>query len=70
MFDVVPRRYRDHMHHFKYLRDDPPHVTHLITDDFFRDHVCERQEGLQPVHKIKSDPVDPVFQFQELNGQG
>jgi len=68
MSDVLARDFCDPLHHPKHSRDDLLQEIRLLTDDFFRDNVRERQNALQPVQKIRWYVVILVLCLQKLHG--
>jgi len=66
MFDIVARNFCDPVHHLKHSRNDLLQEVRLFTGDFFRNHVRERQNALQPVQKTRWYLVVFVLFFQEL----
>jgi hypothetical protein len=69
VLDVLARHICDPVHHFKHSREDLLQEIRLLTDDFFRDHVRERQDAPQPVQKTRRYLVVLVLFPQELNRQ-
>ena len=65
--DVVARNFRNPVHHFERLRDNPFQEIRLLTNHFACDLIRKKQDALQPIGKAKQHLVVFVLFLHELS---